>query len=526
VATRAGLFQSNDAGATYNLTALPNTTAAVAQSAWSIAYVGGTTWLVTGVTACSATSIPPRYVTYPGASCTLGAPGDMWRSTDSGATWTSLRGTTGALPLTANDPVGAGRMTLAVGNLTKAPNTVVYAWVEGGSPLAGGAQGDRTRGYWRSTDGGATWKDATGTLANPTLSAFGQPPDCGDTNAGHGQAWYNQAIAVDPTNDDNVIVGGNLCSLRTFSGTSAAPVWENVSHWLPSVPQIGTTTGGVLPYAHADWHTITAFTAGGKVHVLAGNDGGVYESTNVFDTKTTPPNVVWTTHNKGLATELMYHVGSGDPANADAFSAIAGLQDNGTYIRQRASNPTLFNGIFGGDGIGAAIHQGTTPVSVFGNQTVGEFIWASAEFTHVFCVAAPNNTCSFNASGNGGNWWVMDPPIAAGDGQPFFVHYSPILTDTTGAGFLTNSRHQVWRTNLPPGADVYDCNVANQTCQMSWQAVSPDFSTTTPAHTIMSTVGTPVVAARGQATTSGAVFRAGARFGVTSAGAPAEKTAP
>src|SRR5439155_21678147 len=121
---------------------------------------------------------------------------------------------------------------------------------------------------------------ATGSLANATSST-----DCNSMDVGHDQSWYNQAIAVDPTNDANVIVGGNLCGLRTTNGTSAAVSWQNVSHWLPSGGGGSVrcpTNRTPLPYVHADWHTARVSNVGGVLRVLVGVDGGLFSSTNLF----------------------------------------------------------------------------------------------------------------------------------------------------------------------------------------------------------------------------------------------------
>src|SRR5207248_1903092 len=124
--------------------------------------------------------------------------------------------------------------------------TTVYAQV---STL----QGDATAGVWRSDTSGASWADASGTLGNPTLVSARGRMDCGTVDSAHGQAYYNLAIAVDPDDDNHVIVGGNLCGMRTLAGKMGSPVWENISHWLPSGGS-GDTSAGRLDYVHADWH--------------------------------------------------------------------------------------------------------------------------------------------------------------------------------------------------------------------------------------------------------------------------------
>jgi hypothetical protein len=458
VTTNVGLFRSTDGGASFSTVTLPGAKV-LAIAGWSVTYVGGSNWLVSGVTACDVHQGPfgPGGEQLPSTTCPSGALGDIWRSTDSGATWTSARAG-GLLPA---PPTGDdfGRITLAAGSPATPASTVVYAYV--GSATGG----QSTVAFWRSKDGGATWANATGTLLNPTLGS-----DCVSMDLGHGQSWYNQAIAVDPNNSDHVIAGGNSCSIRTLNGTAASPVWENASHWLP-VSGGGAVLGGNLPYAHADWHTISFSTANGVTRTFSGNDGGVYSSTNVFTAKL-GTQVSWANHNHGLVTHLMYSVASGDPSMGNQNIAIDGLQDNGTLMRASLSEPTRFVGVGGGDGVGAAINKGS----------IAEIWWLSTPGGVNFCDATVNGcTYAYDQA-----WWPDAPIIPSTDSFPFYTQIAPIRTDPTGIGFLTLSSNQVWQTTLAAGADPSLC-VLSQTatvntinCNIKWKAISPDYSTLIP----------------------------------------------
>jgi len=452
--TDIGLYASNDGGATFAAVDLPNASGALlTESIWSILPTGGGRWVVSGVHGCDPSSGPPPLaqgvdpgqLDANGLACAQGANGEIWVSPE-GATWTRA---------TTPTAIGIGRITLAAGQvidptpLHPLGRTVVYAYV-------GATDGFKTLGFWRSKDGGASWVNATGTLpipsATPPLDAGGGPPDCEGLDLGHDQTWYNQAIVVDPTNPDHVIVGGNLCGARTLDGTAPSPTWELISHWLPN-PDSGATSRGVLPYVHADWHTATSVVVQGKVQTFVGSDGGVFTSDDVF-TAARGEQVTWTHHNNGLVTHLMYALASGDPVNGDPFVLFAGLQDNGTRFRVDPSTPSVFNQPIGGDGIGATIHHSTS----------GTTYWASVEFAHGFCRPSPTVDC---AAGN--NWNGVDPKInpepspfggparsqrvvtdAAGDGpavedsEPFLIHYANVETDTTGQSVLTHTNGQVF----------------------------------------------------------------------------------
>ena len=440
-ATDVGLFASTDAGATFQLVDLPNAAGRVlAESVWSVVPAGGTSWVAAGVTACAAGQPPPPV--YFGAdpdptTCPAGNNAALWRS-DDGLTWT--------LVTTTPPLAGTGRTTLAAGPTADPAHTRVYAFV-------GAVGGDRTVGFWRSDDGGATYVDATGTLANPTL-ASNMDDSCTSLDIGHGQTWYNQAIVVDPTDPDHVLVGGNLCGMRTLNGTSAAPTWELVSHWLPGTGY-GETANGRLSYVHADWHTATSVVMNGAVRTFAGTDGGVFSSPNVFSTTTAAEQVTWTHHNKGLVTHLLYSIASGDPAMGHGFIAFAGLQDNGTRFRADPQYPSAFNQPIGGDGIGVAVHE----------STAGTTYWASVEYGRAFCKPAVVDCATEmpEAPDASSHWHTAPSPIggeldedaleqrilahaarSGEDAEPFFIHYADVETDTAGESVLTHTDEQVF----------------------------------------------------------------------------------
>jgi hypothetical protein len=459
--TNVGLFRSTDGGASFTLVDLPNPAGrTLTESIWSVVSVGGGAWVVSGVTGCSDTSGPPPI--YQGAAagtaCPAGNYAAIWRSTD-GATWTQV---------TVPAATGTGRVTLAAGGTANPATTPVYAYV-------GATDGLSTLGFWRSLDGGKTWANATGTLANPTLVVPGGSRDCESTNLGHDQTWYNQAIVVDPTNPDHVLAGGNLCGARTLNGTSATPKWELVSHWLPDLSVLGTTANGKLPYVHADWHTGTIAVMNGVVRAFAGSDGGIFASTDVF-TKPIPEQTTWTHYNRGLATHLIYSVASGDPVTMNPFVLYGGLQDNGTRFRTSPTTPTVFNQPVGGDGIGATVHA----------STLGTVYWASVEFGHMFCRPSASVDCA-----EGQNWVdtmsglpVRSPDSpeeiqkdidyahglpAADDSEPFLVHYANVETDTAGQSVLTHTTGQIWVVTTVSSTSA------------TWKAISQDLTNLTPA---------------------------------------------
>ncbi len=441
--TDVGLYASNDGGATFALIDLPNVNGALlTESIWSIVPTGNGNWVASGVHGCDPSSGPPPLAQGvdpgkpdpTGAVCQQGTNGEIWFSPN-GLNWTLA-----SIPTT----VGIGRLTLAAGPTTNPASTVVYAYV-------GSTDGFKTLGFWRSKNGGLTWVDATGSLPNPSnVPSMGGAPDCAGIDLGHDQTWYNQAIVVDPTNADHVVVGGNLCGARTLNGTAPSPTWELVSHWLPN-PDSGATASGVLPYVHADWHTATSVVINGAVQTFVGSDGGLFTSVDLFATSR-GDQVTWVHRNTGLVTHLIYTLGSGDPGDGDPFVLFAGLQDNGTRFRADLTLPSVFNQPIGGDGIGATVHH----------STAGTTYWGSAEFIHVFCQPSATVNCADGTQWNEAEPTLASPPpdrgppavsrslVQTGDGptaedaEPFFIHYANVETDTTGQSVLTHTNGQVF----------------------------------------------------------------------------------
>jgi len=173
---------------------------------------------------------------------------------------------------------------------------------------------------YKSTNGGANWS-ATG--ATPAFTS--------------GQAWYCMAVAVDPNNANNVIVGSLDCYKTTNGGTS----WTKISEW------VGTTG----QYVHADQQIITWRS---NNQVLFGCDGGVHYSANGGTTITD--------RNQGLRIKQFYAVAN-HPASTNYF--LAGAQDNGVHQLNNA-------------GIGASVEvTGGDGAFVHIDQNQGQYQWGS-----------------------------------------------------------------------------------------------------------------------------------------------------
>ena len=433
VATDVGLFRSVDGGASFSLVPLPDKlgTKTLELATWTIAYLGAaagqSVWVVSGMDACQTNLGPPGFGDGQpaGATCTGGTVGDIWRSSDSGDTWTSLRATA-KLPTAAALGTDFGRMALAAGPTTNPDTTVVYAQVanidDGNSQQIA---------IFKSIDGGKSFTAPAGARGTHAVTNPSSDKGCIDMNVGHDQSWYNLALAVDPSDANHVLVGGNLCGVRSLDGGTT---WSNVSHWLP--PSVNNT----LPYVHADWHAVTIANVGGVTTAFTGSDGGLFSSTDVFTAATGGASTWNFTNNRGIATHLFYGIATGDPTAGDDNVVFGGLQDNGTRFRDldaTLGKPTTFNQIIGGDGFGTAV--------VRGPAGIGTVFWGSIYSARFICT-----TTALTCSQDENSWATPSVTTAStADPDPFTMRYSVVEDDPTGA-FITPTTYHIWKIFYDP----------------------------------------------------------------------------
>src|SRR5216683_2229598 len=249
---------------------------------------------------------------YPFASTNNG----IFKSTDGGVTFGTPLG--GGLP-TAN----VGRVALAFDPQTTGSNAVVYA------AIADASTGSTTLlGVFKTSNGGANWTKLTGV-----------PDFC------KSQCWYDIVFAVDPANSNTLFAAGSATANGTLiRSTDGGGTWASVA-------------GGPTPL-HVDHHAMSFFSG----TMYAGNDGGIWKSTN-YTAATAAGSVVWTPLNSTLAITQFYPGHAVNPSNEN--DAFGGTQDNGM---EQFSGSLSWTVNTCGDG-GSAAYDRNTPTNVYVNCT-------------------------------------------------------------------------------------------------------------------------------------------------------------
>ncbi len=222
------------------------------------------------------------------------AGGDVFRSLDGGS-W---------LPMGTGFPGGdVGRISLGV-----APGSPDVAYA-----LVADALGDLL-GVWRldfGTGDDASWREVSGA------------PD----SLFNGLGWYAQSIAVDPSDEDRIYLGG--ASLAVEELPESDP--DRISGALYRCDVTSSGSGAGFAYSmesdpigatvHADIHALV-FTPRDSRRLWVGCDGGVFHTA-----KADGGAVEFTARNTGLATLAMEHLAQHPSEDAVLF---CGTQDNGT----------------------------------------------------------------------------------------------------------------------------------------------------------------------------------------------------
>ncbi|MCA9926900.1 MAG: hypothetical protein KC419_00430, partial [Anaerolineales bacterium] len=374
------------------------------------------------------------------AACgsTFGA--TIYRSANGGNTW-----------LSSFSESGMGRTTLAI-----APSNedVVYALA---ADTSGGTYSGGMRAVYRTTNGGSSWTARVRNtdsdklnrvlLTNPVYAFFS---DCGygPDDVFYNQGWYDNIIAVDPT-DENVVWAGGIDLFRSNNGGQD---WDLGSYWW------GNKSHPL--YVHADQHIITFhpnYNGTTNTTMFVGNDGGIFRTDNARDNLfggmpnlcnpsglNTAGRVNWTDLNNGYAVTQFYH---GLPyPNGETY--FGGTQDNGTNRGNDTDGANAWHEIMGGDGGYVAVDP--TNTNVLFAETTGLSLARSTNGGTTF------SGTTFGISESSGNFLFINP-FVMDPGNPQILW--------TGGRFLWRSTDQ--------GSNWVQASGLNPSGSFSAHAVAP-----------------------------------------------------
>jgi hypothetical protein len=314
---------------------------------------------------------------------------NAYYSTNGGASWTGT-----------NIPTGGSNKRVELGVSVSNPNVVYASIAEGGGSSTPPAE------LWKSVDHGASY----------TL-VFNQAPSLLGT-----QGWYDNAVWVDPTNVNHLLVAGQSV-FRSIDG--------------------GATFGAAFSGGHADYHVFTSdpgFNGTTNRRVYIANDGGVYKWEDVSVTTTTKLN-----NNFGVT---QFYGADGLTSNGKIFG---GTQDNGTLLYQPASGAQAWSPIFGGDG-------GYATADRVNNYLYGELQYLGVHRSANGATSALITGCSKPA------------PYRLDDGCGTTANFiAPIRLDPNNPDRLLAGGMELWRTDDPR-------TVNTATTGPSWAAIKPSIA--------------------------------------------------
>ena len=280
------------------------------------------------------------------------------------------------------------------------------------------------KGVFLSTDGGRNY-----TLVPDATSPATLFKSAGATDGDQGE--YNQCLAVSPTGTSvattKVFTGSNLGFYRSSDGGST---WTWLTGWY--------TWAGLPVYSHADKHAAVWSPDGSTLYV--GTDGGLSVFWDPF--RATPPirqagnppltdnTFVDNRHNEGLSTHLVYHLGSTTAPNPLGSNdrVTIGLQDNSTRRRTGATLATSgqFDEAYAtGDGFGTLIHK------LDGDKMIASGYSANLGYS----------------TDGGGTFHNGNTGIDLTGGAPFHTRVEPGRADATGNTAYTATSYKLHKSS-------------------------------------------------------------------------------
>lgn len=286
----------------------------------------------------------------------------FYQSTDGGHTFSKVA------PTGDINAADIGRTTFAY----SADGSKLYAVIQSPSMMAAGDISNLL-GVFVANGSGGTPASVGGPwtkIADATkLSNSGSANAYGPDSVG-AQAWYNQDLAIDPSNPNHVYVGLE----ELFETTDGGNTWNTASQYWNYGLACSSTAAGCPNTTHPDQHALM-ITDG---MVVEGNDGGVYRRPLTDDQQYGD----WTDLNSTLSDWQFYDARAGVLGRSSGGVGVwGGLQDNGTAFDATGASQMIEPA--GGDGFDVIV-----PHTNAGSDMVGEYayglMYATTDGGHTF----------------------------------------------------------------------------------------------------------------------------------------------
>jgi hypothetical protein len=378
--------------------------------------------------------------------CPPNSGGGVWRTTDSGASWTQMKN---ARNQTLNTDRASFAVTPIEGGFTR-----MYVGV-GNSSTASANQAHLYR-----TDDALTATDASFTDLTLLQQASSAPNQT--INYCTGQCWYDNVVYSPPGKPDVVYLGGSYDygnygfrnNGRAFLRSTDAGVtftdmtWDSTTN--PTPPNTCCQPNPVAPNGqHPDSHAIVEIP--GTDSAIFGTDGGLMRSSGAFADISSQCTVYRGLTGNNLATcqqllssvpSFLYNLNKG--LSTLQFQSLSVAADNPKHLQ----GGTQDNGTF--ETYGSAV---VWPQVIYGDGGQSGF---NVTNSYLRFNSFTSNFHDVNfQNGDPLKWVIASGPIAAsGEGAQF---YSPIIADPnpSAAGTIFQGSLSVWRTQDWAGDQGY-----------------------------------------------------------------------
>ena len=372
----------------------------------------------------------------------LNTKGGVWRSTDSGATWTQIKN---ALNPALNTDRASFAVTPIAGGFTR-----MYV----GDGNSSQTTANRARLY--RTNDAVTATNASFTDLTAVQDASAAPNQtlnyCGDPAINGAQCWYDNVVFSPPGKPDVVYLGGAY-SYATYGGrnngraflrssnagvTFTDMTWDATTN--PTPPGSCCQANPIAPNGmHPDSHAIVEIP--GTDSAIFGSDGGLVRSSGLFgdissqctDRGLSGTNLATCQQLLSAVPTFLYNLNKG--LSTIQFQSLSVAADNPKHLQGGNQD----NGTF--ETYGSAV---TWPQIIYGDGGQSGFnVSNSALRFNTFTGQA--NDANFQ-NGDPTKWVIISAPIISSPESAFF--YPPVIADPhpSNAGSIYQGSQSVWRT--------------------------------------------------------------------------------